>query len=97
MVWIFYCGSVATLALGSRPRQRGLQGCEPRGSSGVTPHAPRSVGKCEGMNPHTPKATPTLGDGVPMDSEHSESNCRVKTQWLEEFLISLESSWNLDV
>ncbi len=26
---------VATLALGSRPRQKGLQGCEPRGSPGV--------------------------------------------------------------
>jgi len=28
------------------------------GSSGVTSHAPRSVGKCEGMNLHTPKGTP---------------------------------------
>jgi len=28
----------------------------------------RSVGKCEGVNRHTPKATPTLGDGIPMDS-----------------------------
>jgi len=53
--------------LGSQPRQRGLQGCGPRGSPRVMLHAPRSVGKCEGMNPHTPKATPTLGDGVPMD------------------------------
>ncbi len=26
-----------------------------------------SVKEYEGMNPHTPKATPTLGDGVPMD------------------------------
>jgi hypothetical protein len=26
---------VTTLALGSRPRQKGLQGCEPRGSPGV--------------------------------------------------------------
>ncbi len=37
---------------------------------GVTSHAPKSVGKCEGMNPHTPKATPTLGDGVPVDSRN---------------------------
>jgi hypothetical protein len=43
--------------------KRGLQGCGPRGSLGVTPHAPKSVGKCEGMNPHTPKATPTLRNG----------------------------------
>jgi len=33
----------------------------------VTLHAPKSVGKCEGMNPHTPKGTSTLGVGVPMD------------------------------
>ncbi len=58
---------VATLALGSQPKQRGLQGCELRGSPGVTPHAPRNVGKCEGMNPHIPNATPTLGDGVSVD------------------------------
>jgi len=26
------------------------------------------------MNTHTPNATPTLGDGVPMESKTSESN-----------------------
>jgi len=36
-------------------------------SMGITPHAPGSVGKCEGMNPHTPKGASTLGVGVPMD------------------------------
>jgi hypothetical protein len=49
-------------------KAKGLQGCGPRGSPGITSHTPRSVGKCEGVNPHTPKATPTLGDGVPVDS-----------------------------
>jgi hypothetical protein len=34
---------------------------------GVTLHAPKSVGDCEGMNPHTPKRAPTLGVRVPMD------------------------------
>ncbi len=63
-------GVVATLALGSRPRQKGLQGCGPKGSPGVTSGTPGSVGKCEGVNPHTPKATPTLGDGVPVDSRN---------------------------
>jgi len=29
-----------------------------------------SVREYEGMNPHTPKATPTLGDGVPVDSRN---------------------------
>ncbi len=33
-------------------------------------HIPRNVnvGKCEGMNPHTPKWTPTLGIKVLMES-----------------------------
>jgi hypothetical protein len=50
-----------------------LQGCGPRGSQGVTSHTPgsvRSVRECEGVNTHTPKATPTLGDGVPVDSRN---------------------------
>jgi len=79
-------GLVATLALGSRPRQRELQGCGPkgspgtkakgsprvkaRGSPGITSHTPGSVRKCEGVSPHTPKATPTWGDGVPVDSRN---------------------------
>ncbi len=51
-----------------------LQGCGPKKSLGVASHIPESVGKCEGVNPHTPKATPTLGDGVPMESRTSESD-----------------------
>jgi hypothetical protein len=47
---------------------KGLQGCRPRENPRVTSHTPRSVGKCEGMNPHTTKATLTLGDGVLVDS-----------------------------
>jgi len=61
-------------------KAKGLQGCGPRGSPGVTSHTPGSVRKCEGMNPHTPKVTPTLGDGVAMESrwspETSESDIR---------------------
>jgi len=54
--------TVATLALGSRPRQRELQGCGPKGSPrvkpkgslgvkakgspGVTSHTPGSARKC---------------------------------------------------
>ncbi len=61
---------VATLALGLQPKQEGLQGCGPRGSLGVTSHTPGSVGKCKGVNPHTPKVTLTLGDGVTVDSQN---------------------------
>jgi hypothetical protein len=32
-------------------------------------HAPRSARECEGIDPHTPKGTPTLGVGVPVDSQ----------------------------
>jgi hypothetical protein len=51
-------------------KAKGLQGCGPRRSSGVTSHTLGSVRKCEGMNPHTPKATPTLGNGVLVDSQN---------------------------
>jgi len=54
-------------SFGLATKAKGLQGCGPRGSPGVKSHTPGSVGKCEGVNPHTPKATPTLGDGVPVD------------------------------
>jgi len=47
-----------------------LKGCGLRGSPGVTSHTPKNVRKCEGVNPHTPKATPTLGDGVPVDFQN---------------------------
>jgi hypothetical protein len=35
---------------------------------GVTSHALGSARECEGINLHTPKGTPTLGVGVPVDS-----------------------------
>jgi hypothetical protein len=47
-----------------------LQGCRPRGSPGVTSETLGSVGECEGVSLHTPKVTPTLGEGVPVDSEN---------------------------
>jgi hypothetical protein len=69
-----------------------------QGSLGVTPHAPKSVGKCEGMNPHTSKGASTLGVRVLVDSQIIQKVIsRVKTQWIENFLISLERSWNLNV
>ncbi len=73
--------SVVTLALGSRPRQRGCKVAsqeevrELRQEEGWESHhillgVLESVRECEGVNTHTPKATPTLGDGVPMDSRN---------------------------
>ncbi len=51
-------------------KAKGLEGCGLRESPGVTSHTPGNVGKCEGVNLHTPKAIPTLRDGVPMDSQN---------------------------
>jgi len=48
-------------------KAKALQGCGPKGSRGVTSHTPGSVRKCEGVNTHTLKITPTLGDGVRVD------------------------------
>jgi len=60
--------NVATLALGSRPRQRACKVAGQKRNPRVTLHALGNAKECEGMNPHTPKATPTLEDGVPVDS-----------------------------
>jgi len=53
---------------------------------------PESEGKCEGMNLHTPKGASTLGvwslGGFP---NLQRIIIGVKTQWIEELFISLES------
>jgi hypothetical protein len=75
---------VATLALGLRPRQ-GLARLRAK-------RKPKSEGKCKGMNPHTHKKASTLGvwslGGLP---NLQRAIAGVKTQWIEEFFISLES------
>jgi len=57
-------------------KAKGLQGCGPRESPGVTSHTLGSLGKCEGVNLHTPKATSTLGDGIPVDSRNFRKQFR---------------------
>jgi len=64
---MFYCRN---LSFGPTTKAKGLQECEPREILRVTSHIPRNVGKCEGVNLHPPKATPTLGDGVSVDSQN---------------------------
>jgi hypothetical protein len=76
-------GGVATLALGSRPRQRLARLRAKR--------KPRNEGQCEGMNPHTPKRASTLGVWSPGGLSNLQREIAgVKTQWIEEFFISLE-------
>ncbi len=55
-------------SLGLTTKARACKGVGQKRSPGVTFHAPESAKECEGMNPHTPKGTPTLGVGVPVDS-----------------------------
>jgi len=42
------------LSFGLATKAKGLQGCGPKGSPGVTSETPGSVGECEGVSPHTP-------------------------------------------
>jgi hypothetical protein len=58
-------------SFGFATKAKRLQGCGPRESPGITSHTPGSVRKCEGVNLHTPKATPTLGDGTLKISENN--------------------------
>jgi hypothetical protein len=74
-------------SLGLATKVRACKGVGQEGSPRITSHAPRNVGKCEGMNLHTPKWTPTLGVGVSMDSWIFKKRLGAKTHWIEEFLI----------
>ncbi len=42
-------------SLGLTTNVKVYKGAGQEGNPGVTFHAPKSVGECEGMNPHTPK------------------------------------------
>jgi hypothetical protein len=53
---------------------------------------PESERKCEGMNPHTPKGAFHLGSwSLGGLSNVQRVIARVKTRWIEDFLIPLES------
>jgi hypothetical protein len=56
---------VMTLTLGSQPRQRH----EKVQAKSATWESHLHSRKCEGMNPHTPKWTPTLGVEILMESQ----------------------------
>ncbi len=89
--------NVATLALGSQPRQ-GVARLRAKWETREHSTCSRECKECEGMNPHTPKWTPMLGVGVPKGFPNLQSAiARFKTLFLEEFFISLESYWSVDV
>jgi hypothetical protein len=74
---------VATLALGSRPRQMGLKGAGQK--------------ECENENSHSQVSSP-FGSWSPSGLPNLQrAITKVKTPRIEEFFISLESYWSLDV
>ncbi len=78
-------------SLGLATKVRVGKGAGQEWSSGITFHAHGSVGKCEGMNPHTPKWAPTLGlkspDGL---LNFQRAIIGVKSHWIEELFIPLK-------
>jgi len=58
-------------SLGVRQKShKGASQEEAQESHHILPGVQGSVRKCEGVNLHIPKATPTLGDGVPIDFQN---------------------------
>ncbi len=55
-------------SLGLATKARGCKVAGQEGRPGVMSHAPESARECEGIDPHTPIGTPTLGVRVPVDS-----------------------------
>jgi hypothetical protein len=55
-------------SLGFATKARGCKVAGQERSPGVMPHANANAKECEGIDPHTPKGTPTLGVRVSMDS-----------------------------
>jgi hypothetical protein len=84
-------------SLGFVTKTRACKVAGQEGTSRIMLHAPGSAREYEGIDPHTPKGTPTLGIGVLVDSRMFKAIVGVKTQWIKELFISLESYWNLDV
>jgi hypothetical protein len=68
--------SVATLALGSRPKQRELQGCEPKGSLGVKPKGSPGA-KAKGSPRVKPRGSPGVKPrGSPGVTSHTPGSAR---------------------
>jgi hypothetical protein len=76
-----------SLSFGFATKARAYKGVSQEWSSGVTFHAFRSVGECEGMNPHTPKWAPTLRVGVLMEFQIFRGRFQgSQLNWLKPFL-----------
>jgi hypothetical protein len=88
---------VATLALGSQPRQ-GLAKVRAKSEPGSHISCSRECMKVWGNEPPHSQVSSHFASRSPnglLNLQRAIS--RVKTHWIEEFLISLDISWNLDV
>jgi len=65
LFFIYVCRNPS---LGLTTKARGCKVAGQKRNLKVMPHAPENARKCEGIDLHTPKGTPTLGVGVPVDS-----------------------------
>ncbi len=83
-------------SFGLATKAKGLQGCGPKGSPGVTSGTPGSVGKCEGVNLHS-QGNSHFGRWSPSGLPKLQRPIwGVKSQWLVALFISMESSWSVD-
>jgi len=74
-------------------RQRHCKGVgqeEARKSHHILPGVLESVRECEGVNTHTPKATPTLGNGVPVNSQNFRERLQGSTSMSCDILYIIE-------
>jgi len=84
----FYCN----LSFGFATKARACKVVGQKGSPKIMSHAPESVGKCEGVNPHTPNGSSTLRVGVPTGSQIFRERFQgLKYIELKIFFISLEN------
>jgi len=77
------------LNLGFVTKAKVCKGANWKWSMGVIFYVLKSVGDCEGINPHTPRWAPTLGVGVPMDFRI------FRKQFQGSKLIELKSSYTI--
>jgi hypothetical protein len=99
VVTMFHFSSwdVATLTLGSWPR-KGFAKVQAKTRPESRISCSRECKRMWGKEPSHSQMNSHFGSWSPngLLNLHREI-ARVKTHWIEEFLISLESSWNLDV
>jgi len=92
-----YSNFLTTLALGSWP-SKGQQRCEPRVKLGRHISCSRECRKVWGNEPLHSQVSSQFGNWSPDGLSNLQREIAgAKIHWIEEFLISMESSWNIDV